>query len=83
MTEGREPEMDESLITQHHRREGSQSADAEQLLNGRESKAQPATRARRALAVQSGVGTITGKGDEFDPKDIEGGETGRQWPADC
>ena len=29
-----------------------------------------------ALVVKSGVVAITGSGDEFDPKDIEGGETG-------
>ena len=53
------------------------SAGVITLQNGaRIESAASAGGAAGALAVQSGVVTIMGSGDEFDPKDIEGGETG-------
>ena len=74
--------MDESLIYGSTSGAGAGSrisvdAGAITLQNGaRIESAASAGGAAGALAVQSGVVTITGKGDEFDPKDIEGGETG-------
>ena len=75
-------EMDESLIYGSTTGSGEGSrisvdAGAITLQNGaRIESAASAGGAAGALAVQSGVVTITGTGDEFDPKDIEGGETG-------
>jgi len=75
-------EMDESLIYGSTSGAGAGSqitvnADAITLQNGaRIESAASAEGAAGALAVQSGTVTIRGEGEGFDPKDIEGGETG-------
>ena len=75
-------EMDESLIYGSTSGAGAGSrisveAESIALQNGaRIESAASAGGAAGALDVQSGIVTIMGRGEGFDPKDIEGGETG-------
>ncbi|MDB4794594.1 filamentous hemagglutinin N-terminal domain-containing protein [bacterium] len=77
-------DMDESLIYGSTSGEGvgsriSVDTDSITLKHGaRIESAASAGGAAGELVVQSGIVTITGMGEGFDPKDIEGGETGER-----
>ncbi|MDA7624871.1 hypothetical protein N8697_01745 [bacterium] len=77
-------DMDESLIYGSTSGEGAGSrisvdTDSITLKNGaRIESAASAGGAAGELVVQSGMVSITGMGEGFDPKDIEGGETGER-----
>ena len=79
--------MNESLIYGSTSGEGLGSritveTDSITLKNGaRIESAASANGAAGKLAVKSGAVTITGTGEGFDPKDIEGGETGETMPS--